>query len=59
MAFLLEVCIQDKEEGPTGQKSIVGTEEYGGVGTEEKCIEVELSATALLYPTEKKLVDTS
>jgi len=27
MVFLLEVFIQDKEEGPTGQKSIVGTEE--------------------------------
>ena len=31
MAFLLEVCIQDKEEGSSGQKSIVGTEESESV----------------------------
>jgi len=27
---------------------------YRGVGTEEKCVEVELSATTLLYPANKE-----
>ena len=45
------MCIKDKEEGPTGQKSIVGAEESV---RRSSSLEVELSATALLYPANNK-----
>ena len=49
-----KVYIKDKEEGPTGQKSIVGAEESVVRRISALEVEVELSATALLYPANNK-----